>query len=127
MAEAFFRKYGGDLLDVDSAGLEPAGVNPFAVKVMAEIGIDISGQRSKSVREFLGKSSVSHVIAVCKKAEGNCPVIFPAVRYILSWPFDDPAGFEGPEEAKLLEFGRVRDQIETRIQDWLADYRASRR
>lgn len=71
MAEAFFKKYGSDVVEVHSAGFEPVEVNPHAVQVMKEIGIDISGQRSKSVKEFLGRMSFGYVIAVCKKAEGR--------------------------------------------------------
>ncbi len=123
MAEAFFKIYGGDLIKVDSAGLEPAGVNPYAVRVMAEIGIDISGQRSKGVKEFLGKASFSHIITVCKKAEGQCPTIFPGVRHIISWPFDDPAAVEGTEEEKLEKFREVRDEIDAHVEDFMAKYR----
>lgn len=123
MAEGFFKKYGGDLISVDSAGLEPAGLNPLAVKAMAEIGIDISGQRSKGVKEFLGKTSLSHVITVCKKAEGQCPTIFPGVRHILSWPFEDPAAFGGTEEERLQKFREVRDEIAAKVKDFVEGYR----
>ena len=74
---------------------------------MREAGIDISNQHSKSVKEFLGRLSFGHVIAVCKKAEEQCPVIFPSALHILSWPFDDPAAFVGTEEEKLGEFRRM--------------------
>ncbi len=112
MAEAFFNKYGQDLLDVYSAGLEPTTVNPYAIQVMLERGIDISGQRSKSVKDFLGKQSFGYVVAVCKNAEARCPVIFPGVTVLLSWPFDDPAETAGMEADKLQVFRRVRDGIE---------------
>lgn len=123
MAEAFFKKYAGDLVDVDSAGFAPAGVNPCAVKAMAEIGIDISSQRSKGVKEFLGKASLSHVLTVCKRAEGQCPTIFPGVRHILSWPFEDPAAVEGTEEERLQKFREVRDEIEAKVKDYVAKTR----
>src|SRR5690242_13296736 len=112
MAEAFFKTYGEDILEVYSAGLEPTVVNPYAVKVMQEIGIDISNHQSKSVKEFFGRMSFTYVISVCKKAEGRCPIIFPGVRILLSWPFDDPASMEGSEEEKLQKFRQVRDEIE---------------
>ena len=125
MAEAFFKKYGEDVLEVYSAGLEPTVVNPCAAMVMQEMGIDISGQRSKSVKEFLGQMSFGYVIAVCKKAEERCPVIFPGARMLLSWPFEDPAATEGPEEEKLQKFRQVRDEIEEKVKAWVMDYRNS--
>jgi arsenate reductase len=123
MAEAFFNKYGQDVLEVYSAGLEPTAVNPYAVRVMQESGMDISGQRSKSVKEFLGKQSFGYVIAVCKQAENRCPVIFPGVQVLLAWPFDDPAAAGGTEADKLQVFRCVRDEIEAKVKDWVADYR----
>lgn len=120
MAEGFLRCYGQRRFNIFSAGFEPALVNPLAVQVMSEIGIDISQQRSKSVREFLGKMSFGHVIAVCKKAEEQCPVIFPSALKILSWPFDDPADFQGTVEEKLAFFRRIRNEIEMKVIDWLA-------
>ncbi|HWR05452.1 arsenate reductase ArsC [Sporomusa sp.] len=123
MAEAFFNKYGQDVLEVYSAGLEPTAINPYAIQVMQESGLDISGQRSKSVKEFLGKQSFGYVIAVCKQAESRCPVIFPGVPVVLSWPFDDPADAGGTEADKLLVFRRVRDEIEAKVKVWVTDYR----
>lgn len=125
MAEAFFNKYGDDLFEVHSAGFEPAQVNPFAIKVMKEIGMDISNQQSKSVKEFLGRMSFGYVIAVCKKAEGQCPIIFPSARTLLSWPFDDPAVMEGSEEERLQKFKQVRDEIEEKVKAWVSEYRSS--
>jgi arsenate reductase len=123
MAEAFFNKYGQDVLTVCSAGLEPTIVNPYAVRVMAESGVDIGGQRSKSVKEFLGKQSFGYVVAVCKQAESRCPVIFPSVPVVLAWPFDDPADAGGTEADKLQVFRRVRDEIEAKVKAWVRDYR----
>jgi len=125
MAEAFLKKYAEDVLEVYSAGLEPTVVNPYAIMVMQESGIDISGQRSTGIKEFLGKMSFGYVIAVCKKAEDRCPVIFPGVRMVLSWPFDDPAAVEGSEEEKLQKFRQVRDEIEAKVKGWIIDYRSS--
>lgn len=124
MTEAFFNKYGEDILEVHSAGFEPVEVNPIAIKIMKEIGMDISHQRSKSVKEFLGRMSFGYVIAVCKKTEGRCPVIFPSARTILSWPFDDPAAMEGTEEEKLTKFRQVRDEIEEKVKAWVQEYRS---
>ena len=120
MAEAFLRRHGGDRFEVFSAWLEPKGINPFTRQVMAEQGYDLAGQRSKDVFEFLSKVHFGHIITVCSNAEASCP-IFPGIAYRLHWPFDDPAAVEGGDEAKLAAFRRVRDQIEARILDWLAE------
>jgi len=73
MAEAFLRKYGGAKFEAHSAGLDPKGINPFTLKVMEEIGLDVSGQRSKGVGEYLGKMLFQHLITVCDDADRNCP------------------------------------------------------
>ncbi|MGO8942191.1 MAG: arsenate reductase ArsC [Syntrophobacteraceae bacterium] len=121
MAEAFLRKYAGKHFEAYSAGLAPSSINPYTERVMREIGIDLSGQRSKSVKEFLGKMSFRYLITVCAEAEANCPTTFPGVSYRLSWPFDDPAAAGGSEEEKLQKFREVRDQIEKRIKLWLEE------
>lgn len=121
MAEAFLRKHGSDRFEVYSAGLEPKGINPFTVRVMNEVGYDLAGHYSKSVAEYLGKSLVQTVITVCGHAEENCPTIWPGVTNRLHWSFEDPAAFEGPEEEKLVKFREIRDAIEHRILDWLAE------
>jgi arsenate reductase len=118
MGEAFLRKHGGDRFEAFSAGLEPKGINPFTRQVMAEIGCDLAGHRSKDVFEYLGKTHFGYIITVCSNAEQRCP-IFPGIAQRLYWPFDDPAAFDGTDEAKLAEFRRVRDQIEARILAWL--------
>ncbi len=119
MAEGFLRKYAGDRFEVFSAGLDPRPVHPLAVRVMDEIGIDISGQQSKGVDTVLGKQSFKHAIFVCQDAEENCPSIYPFALEKLSWPFEDPAAFEGTEEATVANFREIRDQINKKIQEWL--------
>jgi arsenate reductase len=121
MAEAFLRKYGGDLFEAYSAGLEPSEINPYVYQVMEEVGLDLSGQRSKSVSEYMGKVHFGYLITVCADAEEKCPAVFPGMGQRLFWPFDDPAAFEGSNEEKLRKFREVRDQIEQRIVDWLAE------
>jgi arsenate reductase len=112
MAEAFLRAfYGGDF-EAQSAGTEPAAVNPYTIQVMKEIGIDISKQRSKSIREFLGMD-FDYVITVCDQARESCP-FFPG-RTIIHKAFEDPARFEGTEEEILSTFRKVRDEIK----DWV--------
>ena len=119
MAEAFLRRDAGDRYEAFSAGLAPRPVNPLTVAAMNEIGIDIRGQRSKSVREFMGKEAVHTAIFVCALAEESCPRIYPFALTALSWPFEDPAVATGTEEEKLRKFREVRDQIENKIREWL--------
>ena len=121
MAEAFLRKYGDEQFEVYSAGLEPKGIHQYTVEVMNEIGIDLSGQRSKDVMEYMGKKHFGYLITVCEDAEKNCPKVFPGVGQREHWALEDPAAFEGSEEEKRLKFRDIRDQIEQRIQAWLAE------
>jgi arsenate reductase len=119
MAEGFLRSYGGDQYEAHSAGTEPSAVNPLAVDVMREVGIDISGHRSKNVTEYLGQH-FPIVITVCDNAAEHCP-IFPGPCIRKHWPFEDPAKSIGTDEARLKVFRRVRDEISTRIQSWIAE------
>ena len=120
MAEALLRKYAGDRFDVYSAGLEPTEVHPLAVRVMAEIGIDMAGHRAKSVSEFLGKMNPACVITLCEETRARCPRTFPATgATMLAWPMEDPAEAAGTEEDRLEKFRQTRDQIAARIRGWL--------
>jgi arsenate reductase len=121
MAEALLRKRAGDRFDAYSAGTEPKGMNPLTVRAMNEIGIDISGQRSKGVKEYLGRLPVDYLIVVCGDAEQNCPTTWPGMRTRMFWPFDDPAAEEGTEKERLEAFRRVRDEIDVRIRNWLRE------
>lgn len=118
MAEGFLRQLGGDRFEAVSAGLDPTTLHPLAVQVMAEVGIDISHQKSKSLTEFLAKVPVKYAIFVCRNVEGQCPRIWPFVPIALSWPLDDPATSDEGEES-LERFRRVRDEIEHKIRTWL--------
>ncbi|EEF57359.1 arsenate reductase ArsC [Pedosphaera parvula] len=110
LAEGILKAVAGDFLDVQSAGSKPAGyVHPLAIKVMAEIGIDISHHRSKPLTEFLNQK-VTTVITVCGNADQVCP-IFPGQLNRHHWPFYDPAHAQGTEEEKLQVFRQVRDEI----------------
>ena len=120
MAEAFLRMHGGDRFDAYSAGLEPKGINPLTIQVMQEAGVDISGQSSKGVGEYLGKGLFQYLITLCDDAEKNCPTIWPGVNQRMHWAFDDPAAATGTDEEKLAKFREVRDSIEQMIEDWLA-------
>jgi arsenate reductase (thioredoxin) len=121
MAEAFLRYYAGGQFEVHSAGLDPSVINPYTVRVMEERGFDLSAHRSKDVTEYMGKMHFGYLVTVCAQAEERCPAVFPGVGTRLHWAFDDPAAFDGPPEAKLGKFRQVRDQIDRRIRDWLAE------
>ncbi len=120
MAEAFLRKYGGQAFEAYSAGLEPKDINPHTRQVMQEVGLDLSGHRSKSVMEYMGKKFFSYLITVCDRAEKNCPATFPGVGQRLHWSFDDPAAFVGSEADTLETFREIRDQIEEKIKAFVA-------
>ena len=124
MAEALLRKHAGDRFEVHSAGLEPAGVNPYTIRVLEEIGLNTGELRSKPVAEFLGRVHFGYLITVCSSAEEKCPT-FPGVSMRLHWPFDDPAAFEGNDAEKLDTFRRVRDQIDQTIRQWVSEFEAS--
>ncbi len=120
MAEGILRHLMGDRFEVKSAGTRPSVVNPAAIKVMAEIGIDISGHRSKSVEEFQGMN-FDFVITTCDAARETCPV-FPGKARHLHWSFNDPAAVRGSEEEILSAFRKVRDEIKQRIQEEFSQY-----
>jgi len=117
MAEGLLRHDGGARFGVHSAGVSPTQVRPEAIEAMREVGVDISGQRSKSVEEFAGQA-FDYVITVCDNARGQCPV-FPAETRRIHWSFDDPAAAEGDESQRLAVFRRVRDEIRTRLGDFI--------
>jgi arsenate reductase len=119
MAEGFLRSVAGESFDAYSAGTEPVGVHPDAVRVMAEKGVDISGQESKGVRPFIGRH-VPYVVTVCDRAAERCP-IFPGVVKRLHWSFDDPAWVTGTEEERLTAFRRVRGEIEARVRTFVRE------
>lgn len=124
MAEAFVRKYAGDTFEAHSAGLEPRGVNPLTIRVMNEVGIDISNQFSKGIEVYLGKMLFQYLITVCDDADKNCPTVWPGVNTRMHWSFEDPAKFEGTEEQKLAKFRKVRDLMQKKIKEWLAEQHA---
>ncbi len=109
MAEGILRDLFGDRFEVYSAGTHPSIVLPWAIEALAEIGIDISHHRSKSVDEFAGRD-MDYVLTVCDNARQNCPY-FPAKTRLIHHAFEDPAFVPGDDEARLAAFRRVRDQI----------------
>ncbi len=119
MAEGLLRAMAGEQFDIFSAGTEPTGsILPEVQEVMREIGVDISSQYSKSVKEYLGKAHFAYVITVCADAEKNCPVVFLNMGKHEHWPFDDPAQFD--PRTRLARTRDVRNQIEARLRSWLS-------
>lgn len=117
MAEGFLKSFDGKLR-VFSAGTNPSSqVHPKAVRVMKEIGIDISGGYPKNVDQFLDKA-FDYVITVCDNAKETCPVFMGEVKETLHLGFDDPAEARGSEEEILSEFRRIRDEIRQRFQQF---------
>ncbi|MGQ9465514.1 MAG: arsenate reductase ArsC [bacterium] len=123
IAEGLLRNIAGDKFDVYSAGIEPTRVHPIAIKVMKEIGIDISNQSSKSVGSLLSEH-FGYIITVCDDAKEKCPT-FPGVSIRLHWPFEDPAKASGTKEEILSVFRRIRDQIKQKIELWLKENKSS--
>ena len=125
MAEGILRTAAGDLLDVQSAGSKPAGyVHPLAIRALAEIGIDLSGHRSKHMDGFLSRE-VQTVITVCGNADQACPM-FPGQMNRHHWGFDDPAHATGTEEEQMAVFRRVRDEIRRVFEAYAAGRRDAR-
>jgi arsenate reductase (thioredoxin) len=121
MAEALLRRADGERFESFSAGLEPAGINPLAVEAMAEIGADISTQRSKSLMEYLGKEHFGYLITVCDHAAANCPT-FPGIGARCHWALVDPAEAEGTHDEQLEVFRRVRDELARLIEEFVATH-----
>ncbi len=109
MAEGLLRHDAGDSIEVESAGTRPSQVRPEAIAVMKELGIDISGHRSKSVDEFIGRH-FDYVLTVCDNAKESCP-LFPGQTVTIHHNFEDPAAVQGSEEERLAAFRRIRDEI----------------
>ena len=118
MSEALLRMIGGDEYEVYSAGTNPSdGVNPFALKVLRQRGIDTNGLHPKKLDQFLDEE-FDLVVTVCDRAKQECPV-FPGAKGLDHWSLEDPAAFEGTYEEILTKFTETRDEIENRIRDYL--------
>lgn len=124
MAEGFARDLGKGLIEAHSAGLMAAGVNRRAIVVMREVGIDISGQRSREIDPDLLRT-MDVVITLCGNAEDACPRTPPEVKR-LHWPVKDPVGTIGTEETIMREFRRARDEIRAKIQGFIGALSAGR-
>ena len=117
MAEGLLRNLAVNKFEVESAGVEPSKIRTEAIEVMAELGIDISAHRSKSVDEFAGQL-FDYVITVCDNARDNCPT-FPGASTRIHWSFGDPASVEGNDEKRLAAFRIVRDQVRGHLEVFL--------
>lgn len=113
MAEGVLRHLASDKFEVFSAGVNPTQLNAKAIKVMSEIGIDTSKQKSKSIKEFLGQE-FDYIITVCDNAKQTCPV-FPGKYEKMHWKLEDPVLTQGAEEKRLKVFRKIRNQIKENI------------
>jgi len=116
IAEAYLKKFYGDYFEIESAGLEPLQeINPLVIRVMNEVGIDLSEKKPQNLFEFFKQGKIyEHVITVCHDTESKCP-IFPGITKRWHMPFPDPASVEGTEEEKLEGVRKIRDMIK----EWL--------
>ena len=118
MAEGLLRHLAGERFEVESAGTEATHVRPLAIEAMRELGIDISGHRSKTI-ESLGDQHFDVAVTVCDSANEACP-IFPGSTRRLHWSFDDPSAATGSDDERLAVFRRVRDEIRAKIEEFVA-------
>lgn len=118
MGEGLLRCRAGRFFEVLSAGTQPRPVDPMAVKVMAEIGIDISKQISKGLDAIKDSGTILFLVIVCAAAEEECPATFAPAGIRVSWPLDDPSAVRG-ETNRLKKFRDIRDQLREHIESWL--------
>lgn len=120
MAEAFLNTLAKDRFLAESAGLEPRETNPMVIRVMKEAGIDLKSRKGNSIFEYFKEGRLyNYVVYVCaSEDEDKCPV-FPGVRRSLHWPFPDPSKLQGTDEEKLSQIRRIRDQIKSKIEEWI--------
>jgi arsenate reductase len=122
MAEAFLNQICGDEFEAHSAGLEPGKLNPIVIEAMQEVGIDISGNKTKAVFDYIKSGKMfAYVITVCDETSAErCP-IFAGITKRLHWSFPDPSSFQGTPEEKLAKTREVRDAIKSKIEEWCAE------
>ena len=120
IAEGFFKHYKKDW-EIYSAGISPKGLNPLAIDIMLEKGIDISNQTSDGIDKYIN-NEFDYVITVCDKAKETCP-IFPNAKKSLHWSFADPADTARTYEERINKFREVRDQIEEKIIQFLEEFK----
>ena len=120
IAEGYIRHFAGDRFEVTSAGLEPGVVNPRAIQVMKEDGVDISTHTSDDVNQYVSQN-FNYIITVCDHARERCPY-FPGQAERIHWSFEDPAAARGTEDEILAVFQIVRDQIRDKIKEFLKNF-----
>jgi arsenate reductase len=118
IAEALLGKLGGGGFEAHSAGTEATRVNPYAIRVLAEAGIDWAGARSKAITEFLDQR-FDYVVTVCDRARETCPYV-PGATHVLHWGLDDPSGIQGTDEEKLAAFRQTAREVEERLRPLIA-------
>lgn len=125
MAEEFFRKLGGDLFEVESAGIEPGKLNPFVVQALKDEDIDIEGKGTQSAFDLhQAGNSYDYVITVCDpEAAERCP-IYPGTVKRMHWPFKDPSSFKGSDDERLKGTRIVMSEIKDKVQSFISAYRA---
>jgi len=122
MAAALLNKRCGEFFEAESAGLEPGKLNPLAVEVLCEIGIDISKNKTRAVFDvFKSGELFAYVITVCDESEADACPIFPGVTTRLHWSFPDPSKFSGTPEEKLEQTRQVRDEIDNQISQFCTE------
>ncbi len=119
IAEALLKRAGGDAFDVYSAGTEATRVNPYAIRVLSDLGIDWTKAESKTITGFLGQP-FDHVITVCDNARDTCPV-FPGSSNTLHWSLEDPSEVEGTDDEKLAAFRRTQTEVAARLGPFIED------
>lgn len=117
IAEALLQRNGGDDFEVSSAGTEISRVNPYAIRILGQVGIDWSSARSKSISEFMDQT-FDYVITVCDRARATCPV-FPGSANRLHWDLDDPSEVEGTDAEKLAAFQRTETEVAARLRPFI--------
>jgi arsenate reductase len=120
MAEAFLSHYAANQFEVYSGGYKPLPIHPLAVKVMQEIGYDLSNQQSKDMWALIKGQHFGVAVSVCRKTEPNCPVVFGASTRI-NWDIEDPTVFAGSDQEKLDKFRTIRDQIHQHVLKFLEE------
>ena len=119
VAEALLGRLGGEVFEAHSAGTEATRVNPYAIRVLADAGIDWSGGRSKVITEFLGQH-FDYVVTVCDRARETCPY-FPGATHMLHWGLDDPSGVGETDEARLEAFRGTAAEVTERLRPFIAE------
>ena len=122
-AESLLRSMDDQHFRPFNAGYHPTSIDPMTTAVLEESGIDTAGLRAKDAIEYLGRQRINYVVIVCSQTEEECPRSWPSVQYRLVWPFDDSASFDGPSEERMQLFRRVRDEIESKLREWIDEPR----